>query len=573
MANVIANHLVMARLCPYYMIQSVQNAHMVIPVYANLEEGIVDPFEAVWQACTLAANASTMATVEEALPGYSDAMSKSTSPAPTWLTTNRSGVYGQLYCDVLAALAAQQARAAAACVALQGQHPLPATALVALCTAQMEKGEPGLRMREMSLQEQQMSLGWCCKAWDAMLKEMTSTEPPEGIRDQGATVALIKYTLAARAAGEGETLAKRKELAHQYVSHASAPCGAGAGSSFSHVPPLKSWAMDGDPFLHLTAVCGHPDAPSSGVAAMNRFCEAADELGVAVLLEALPTQILPLYYAKWGFQMATWEGKSCTEATLNKQGWVLMWRQARPKADTASAATDEGEAEAPPHKNSLLERLTSVTWATGERAGARRLFTPNRKASRLEEFHLSTEAALAVSKRFVWHGKREAFRMCLPYSWATEYLSQCSAGIMEVPPYPPPTEPLTPWMPPPPTPAPSRSQAAVRFDTPLPVFQSSSSAEGRPEGGDAKRARTNEGSNGRAVSPPHRAFAPHQPSPQRPAAYALGPAGSIPGLGPHAVPMIYIGHFSGGTLHITWGGAGSAPTVTSTHTAPSRAPL
>ena len=539
------NCTVMGRMCPYYVYQSVQSAHVLVPVFVAANHSMPeDPVLRLLEVCRNASSGTTDA-VEAAVPGYARALSTLPHGSPAWLTTNRSGTYGQLYSDVLTGVHGQQMKAAAVTAALCAQTAPVPTSLVGMATVQLEKGEPGARMRYMTTAEQQAALLWCAKQWEADVQELAAADPPAPLRGEGhgERVALLRHVLGARSAADAALLSRRRTEAMQAVTEP---------------PSLSAWALDVGMCLHLTAVIAHPDAPSAGCAALQKVCAVADELGMPVMLEALPSQMLPTYYARFGFRLAAWDGKACTEATFAKQGWVYMWRL--PGGEESRGGGSSGNLVGPEER----VRFESVYWNNTEQTltskRGRRTLSHGRKPGKLEDIHLSVDAATRVATRLVWLNKKESIngKLSLPFCWAAEYVAQVQSGRWLLPPFAlPEAEALVPWTAPLPPARPLQSPPLLPPAAGKHRAHSSTSTmadlTGEEDEPPRQRARA---AVPRAVSPPARSFAAPvavHSSPLRPMSLPLGAPGSMPGLGPHAVPVLYIANFSG-TLHVTWNG-------------------
>lgn len=528
--------LTMGRMCPYYLFNSMQNAHMLVPVYAcaTSEEAESDPLHQLLKACGRTLDASVDA-LEALVPGYLQTLTTQQVPLPSWLSKNTSGVYGALHNEVFSAAHAQQGKVAAvSSLVCPPQATLPTT-LVSVATVQLENPEPGFKLRYMTKDEQQTAYLWCSRKWEEEVQACVIAEPPMPLREQPHKAALLRHVLAARAATDGPLLVSRRHKA--------------CGDLVKDPLTTKAWDLTGT-FLHLTAVVAHPDAPSSGEVALRKVCRVADDMQLPLLLEALPSQLLPTYYARFGFRLCSWDNKPCVESTFERQGLVYMWRAATQQATGVDKRLLSSA--------QIARLLDLVWWNAQEQALGRRMFVYNRKPNKLEALHLSVEANARAVTRLVWMLKKDTAnnRLSMPFCWASEYVTQMEQHSWTTQPIALPAEPLPPWVP---TPnLRTASALAVRSRSTTGAGASSVDSDIQEvfdRSPVRQRART-------VLSPVlgeptsfHAPVAVHS-SPLRhmhgaPLSVPLGTAGSYPGLGPNAVPVLYIANFTG-SLYLNW---------------------
>lgn len=400
------------RLNTAYGIEHVQKAHFLVFAHApcKAEDGEIAAVDPVIDTVQSWLRVDAAEDKEAALPGFTEAYTAVPRATPAWYNTNSSGIYGERYSAVYAALHEKQKVVAAVERLVTSREALPTTSVCAFATVEIEKAEPGWGLRYLTPLEWQTAMLWSCTQWRAELKMTGKT--PGNVGPQ--VVAMSKALLAQRAVLDE---ARCSKLLAEGLKAPAVP----------EEPAGGRWEVD--TFLHLGVVVGHMTRPGSGSAAIQRVCDVADEHGLPILLEALPFGLLVSFYARFGFYPVHWEHASVkpfSEAQLSKQGVVYMWRPAKAQP-----------AETPVHHPSLREQIKSMVFVppTDTQSEGRRQFRLDRTKSKLTDYHLSVETERVSYDQLAWSKKTNDGSVILPHSWALEVLRLLSAGTWPASPY------------------------------------------------------------------------------------------------------------------------------------------
>ena len=343
---------------------------------------------------------------------------------PKWLVNqkpNRGGMYGPTYLKAFQELHREQGWASvieqAVLQPVTGDTPRP-TGLGAFATVQYEVPVPGSMLRYLTSDEWFVALEVAKTTWMAQLSAFARTSTPQDTDVQAAVSTVQAQHVTAETA----------RLLQLYEAAKAAP---------PAPMPAAPFAAP-DMFFNMTLLCGHPGRPGIGQHTLERVCALADAMGRGVLLCAVHSGMTLTYYARLGFRAVVWLGKTAPKTlapTLQAQGWVHMWRQAREAgAGVVVADEDGGDSRVPQFTDALLNHSQGLSYHVEQDAApdgpvvdgrqhltvTQRVSFPPKKdpRSQLDMVHLSVDTEDSLLGLVAMKGPEVA----LSASWALEML-------------------------------------------------------------------------------------------------------------------------------------------------------
>lgn len=419
----------MRRLCNYlsvcvglsrvridYVLNAIQNAHILTRISKSDCESNADFVE----HCLQFAGASDAARDEitKAIPDFDKALATHVASDWTkdaaWLPTSSVGRYGALHVEVLSKLQATQQSAsvveATLCASLPGDELIQNT--VGFATVTLEKC-PEVDVRVLRVEEASAALNYIVNHVDDCLAtikdELNSCKP----HFRWALEQRLDQLVNSKANSLDN--AAKEQLSRSLM---------GISSDSELLPGrLIRKAKDESAVLHLTVVIGHAGHKGAGKAAIEKVCQLADELQLPVILEALPNDSLPTYYTRYGFVGVVLGNTNITASSMARQGFLIMWREPRPKdVDSAEGPSGAGAA-ASMNKSPAVQVKSAVDLLQSESKLQR--YTTRRRDNKLDNLHLTPITEAYVNKACVFNAKNVLLSFA---TWAKEYARQVKTG-------------------------------------------------------------------------------------------------------------------------------------------------
>lgn len=407
----LAVRLGMSRVHAEYVLNVAQNAHMITLVQKQSTSNVDCSPDMVATALRYAGASDTERdAVFKAIPD-SDAklaaqIASNTTP-PLWIPSTAVGRGGPTHMTLMRALHASQLSAYV--VEEDAFQASKGSSVCGFATVTIEK-LPEVEIRTLRMEESFAVV----KFMEAHTEDAIATARDEVRHCRPAFRWVLEQRLKQLEAGRGDAATPQNEASGGGPSTTAMRIrGGDARPDSTTVRAAKSEGTA----LHLTVVVGHAGQKGAGQAALQALCRIADQAGMPVLLEALPNQRLPVYYAeKYGFTAVTL-GQTCvTQATLAKQGFVVMWREPR---DVLLAGAGNGSSSV-----SFPEALP----AAAQTANAREMrYTTRQRGGKQEALHLSNAVAKHLASRLIYNAKNVL--MCYA-SWAKEYARQVDEDVI-----------------------------------------------------------------------------------------------------------------------------------------------
>lgn len=380
-----------------YTIGQLQNAH-VITVACDGD----DPSDVVRQCLRYAiANTDESTEMERLFPAFTDTrrLIEATAVKTKWLPKNGSGRYGSRDFNFLTTL---------------WDKLLSASAYEQLYSEQLRAGKEGPLSSNV--------YGYC-------LAEAGRLSGQWYLVDNGDAKAILDWL--------GAYPDRLVQLMQEDIKRAAAAWGwaltervkaieAGRDSLCSRIQLHKeeyarllmgdAVPKEGTPFLHITAVVGHHDRKGAGQAALTTLCAQADEAGVALLLDSLPQDGLPLYYTRYGFRAVKCSAAALSSASLRSSDLLYMWRPPQPTGGVG-AGTEE-----PPVLSEQAASLRALVLSSP----VLEAYPPVRQnVSKLYDAHLTK-----ATEAFIYaHAVSTHAGLYLDFStWAKEFVLQVRSG-------------------------------------------------------------------------------------------------------------------------------------------------
>lgn len=404
--------LTQGRINTDYSITAMQNAHVILTSSAiPVDRSLDSPVDGVSQVL---AYASATAAVREALHASKPTFIQRKleiqgeyNVQPSWLPASGVGRYGKDQFEILSTLKASQVDIAAFELAVADSLSGNAmTSVAGIGTVWLERSK-NEDWRWADLGEGETVFSYAIDYfWP------NEAEPEIPVCEPG-TAWLLKDRVAAWREKAKEVATngwKGRSKAQVILEMTAQPVQAGGGAGCEvPAPPVMP---DMQRFWHLATVIGHPTFKGAGAAVVREACKLGDATGMAVVVEAVPSDGLSFYYAiEHGFKLAAFRG-SIDRAKLLRQGYVLMVRPPAPQ-------TGAGVAMHPDLAALLSTATTQPEQYTGKQT------TP----TKLRWMHLAVPVEKEINAMVAWN-KRSVAQFA---TWAKEVHRQAVAGCLAWP--------------------------------------------------------------------------------------------------------------------------------------------
>lgn len=407
-----------------YTLNACQNAHAIILVVGESSDGVDQSNDALIQSVHFAAASDERRTsIVKDIPNFDHSLAMHTAKEGiehcTWVPTSSVGRYGpdqqrtlkQLHSDQLSAYAIETAHASKSLN----------TGVCGFATVTIERGPEQHELRTLRAEETAIAAQYVSQH----INDCIATAKDEVRNCKPA----FRWALEKRLA----SLTAKLPTEEQRIAEVQEVSAAIRGSNDPNgsVSRIACAANSSTAVLHMSVVAGHPGNKGAGKRAIETLCKLADAADMPIILEALPNDKLPLYYARnYGFVAVTLGPANVTAATLQRQGFIIMWR------DPVNAA---GAAAAPSAELSVTrDALTKAVTQLAESGKVQRYATRQRN-SKLQALHLSPATTRVLNGRLIYNTKN----VLLSYAtWAKEYVRQVKEGVTPVLFYPPSDEEL-----------------------------------------------------------------------------------------------------------------------------------
>lgn len=401
--------LTIGRINTDYSLSSIQNSHILVTADIkplHFTHANVVPTQALHQALEYLASPTVgRADMHARLQSYQNSYTRvaaSYAKPTTWMPTSPTGRYGPVQYNTLYALHAEQHSAHAFDLALEDELGAetavsPLAGLATLCIEQVPAGS----FRWCDEADGEAVLTFLRDSWGDRIKEAES----HVAKCVPGTAWLLKERIEGwkgKQAGSMDYLTDKTAHLANLLYTASEPV-----ESFN--APMA--------ILHMTTVLGHPGSKGAGRAAIQRACSLADAVNMPLLIESVPWDGLPMYYAQFGFKLINYGPKACDKAKLTRQGFVCMLRMpVEPSEEEPDAAKAKMDA--------LVHSAPKEGWPE---------YTGKQTMPKLKQLHLSSAVTAHLHPLLAWTNKSKTQAVSTPASWAKEVYRQCKSGELPWP--------------------------------------------------------------------------------------------------------------------------------------------